>query len=101
MIKQTRDMDFRLHQYVLFIFLLISFCPLYSQNFDALQYRTVGPARGGRVTTVTGIATRPNVFFLGASGGGVWKTEDYGTTWRNVSDGFFNSPSIKTFSTIH
>ncbi|PRX54886.1 VPS10 domain-containing protein [Flagellimonas meridianipacifica] len=67
---------------------------LFSQNFEALKYRTVGPARGGRVTTVTGVATIPGTFYLGASGGGVWKSEDYGTTWKNVSDGFFDTPSI-------
>ena len=63
-------------------------------NFESLQYRTVGPARGGRVTTVTGVSAAPGTFYLGASGGGVWKSEDYGTTWNNVSDGFFETPSI-------
>ncbi|MEO0571930.1 MAG: hypothetical protein AAF039_09510 [Bacteroidota bacterium] len=62
--------------------------------YKSLQYRPVGPARGGRVTTVTGIAKQPGTFYLGASGGGVWKSEDYGTTWNNVSDGFFDTPSI-------
>ncbi len=65
-----------------------------SQEFDALQYRTVGPARGGRVTTVTGVPKQPGTFYLGASGGGVWKSTDYGTSWDNVSDGFFDTPSI-------
>ena len=62
--------------------------------FKSLKYRTVGPARGGRVTTVTGVAKQPGTFYLGASGGGVWKSTDYGTTWNNVSDGFFDTPSI-------
>ncbi|QIE58426.1 hypothetical protein G5B37_02255 [Rasiella rasia] len=65
-----------------------------AQEFDAFQYRNVGPIRGGRVTTVTGITDIPGTFFLGATGGGVWKSEDYGTTWNNVSDGFFATPSI-------
>ncbi|WP_246865758.1 WD40/YVTN/BNR-like repeat-containing protein [Croceivirga thetidis] len=65
-----------------------------AQDFEALKYRTVGPSRGGRVTTVTGVAMEPGTFYLGASGGGVWKTLDYGTTWNNVSDGFFDTPSI-------
>ncbi len=64
------------------------------EQFEALQYRTVGPARGGRVTTITGVVQEPGTFYLGASGGGVWKSEDYGTTWTNVSDGFFETPSI-------
>lgn len=65
-----------------------------AQDFDVLQYRTIGPARGGRVTTVTGTPMLPGTFYFGASGAGVWKTDDYGTTWNNVSDGFFKTPSI-------
>jgi photosystem II stability/assembly factor-like uncharacterized protein len=65
-----------------------------AQNFDAFQYRTVGPERGGRVTTVTGTPQIPGTFYLGASGGGVWKTEDYGVSWKNASDGYFATPSI-------
>ena len=63
-------------------------------NFDIFQYRYVGPTRGGRVTSVTGVATQPNTFYMGATGGGVWKTQDYGTSWQNISDGFFETPSI-------
>ena len=63
-------------------------------NFDALQYRCVGPNRGGRATTVAGVTSIPGTFYMGATGGGVWKTEDYGTTWKNISDGYFKSPSI-------
>ncbi|MEL6851456.1 MAG: hypothetical protein AAFP92_23245, partial [Bacteroidota bacterium] len=62
--------------------------------FDALQYRYVGPTRGGRVTTVAGVRSQPNTFYMGATGGGVWKTVDYGTSWKNISDGHFRSPSI-------
>jgi photosystem II stability/assembly factor-like uncharacterized protein len=74
-------------------FVLIS-TSLLSQDFSAFQYRTVGPQRGGRVTTVTGTPMLPGTFYLGASGAGVWKTDDYGTTWNNISDGFFDTPSI-------
>jgi photosystem II stability/assembly factor-like uncharacterized protein len=62
--------------------------------YDAFQYRNIGPTRGGRVTSVTGTVAAPSTFYLGASGGGVWKTDDYGASWRNVSDGFFATPSI-------
>ncbi len=65
-----------------------------AQDFKSFEYRPVGPGRGGRVTTVTGTPMQPGTFYLGASGGGVWKTLDYGTTWNNVSDGFFATPSI-------
>jgi len=63
-------------------------------NFDLFQYRYVGPTRGGRVTAVAGIASLPNTYYLGSTGGGVWKTEDYGSSWFNVSDGYFETPSI-------
>lgn len=54
----------------------------------------MGPYRGGRVTAVAGTAQKPSTFYQGATGGGVWKTEDYGHTWNNISDGFFSTPSI-------
>ncbi|MBS9463504.1 hypothetical protein KIM67_13885 [Flagellimonas sp. 389] len=87
-------MIFHLHSKLLFLFVFSLSVTVLSQDYEALQYRTVGPARGGRVTTVTGVAMQPGTFYLGASGGGVWKSEDYGTTWNNVSDGFFDTPSI-------
>lgn len=66
----------------------------YAQSFDGMQYRNIGPTRGGRVTAVAGTVAAPATFYLGASGGGVWKTQDYGTSWNNVSDGYFSTPSI-------
>ena len=77
-----------------FLFSFLLSCALFAQDFEALQYRTIGPSRGGRVTTVTGTPLQPGTFYFGASGAGVWKTEDYGTSWHNVSDGFFKTPSI-------
>ena len=59
-----------------------------------LKYRNVGPTRGGRVTTVHGVESQKNVFYMGTTGGGVWKTSDFGNNWYNVSDGYFKSPSI-------
>lgn len=61
---------------------------------SALRFRCVGPTRGGRVTAVAGVAQRRGVFYMGATGGGIWKTRDYGRSWRCVSDGFLASPSI-------
>src|SRR5262245_18274600 len=60
----------------------------------ALRWRSIGPFRGGRVTAVAGVASQPLVYYMGATGGGVWKTDDAGVTWNNVSDGFFQSGSI-------
>ena len=62
--------------------------------FKDLEYRLAGPYKGGRVTAVAGIETQPNVFYMGATGGGIWKTTDYGQSWRNVSDGYFATGSI-------
>lgn len=67
---------------------------LLAQDFDAFEYRNIGPSRGGRVTAVAGTVAAPGTFYLGASGGGVWKSEDYGTSWNVVSDGYFETPSI-------
>lgn len=66
----------------------------FAQQFDVLQYRELGPYRGGRVTAVAGVKAAPSTFYFGATGGGVWKTEDYGISWKNISDGFFSTPSI-------
>jgi len=62
--------------------------------FDSLKYRCVGPSRGGRVTAVTGVASKPSVFYMGSTGGGIWKTTDYGKNWVNISDGYLETGSI-------
>lgn len=62
--------------------------------FQDLEYRSIGPSRGGRVTAVWGIPDQPSVFYMGATGGGVWKSTDYGQSWTNVSDGYFHTGSI-------
>jgi photosystem II stability/assembly factor-like uncharacterized protein len=53
----------------------------------ALQYRSIGPYRGGRSTAVTGVPSQPYVFYYGATGGGVWKSTDGGINWESISDG--------------
>ncbi|HEX7242359.1 MAG TPA: hypothetical protein VF263_18875 [Longimicrobiaceae bacterium] len=62
--------------------------------FGAMRYRMIGPARGGRVTTVTGVRGQPHTFYMGSTGGGVWKTTDAGHSWANVSDGFIDVASM-------
>lgn len=62
--------------------------------FRAFEWRNIGPFRGGRATKAVGIPSDPNLYYMGATGGGVWKTEDAGCTWHNISDGFFNVGSI-------
>ncbi len=62
--------------------------------FKGLEYRNIGPFRGGRVTAVTGVTSQPNVYYFGATGGGVYKTTDAGVNWTPVSDGFFTTGSV-------
>ena len=65
-----------------------------SSHFDALEYRMIGPYRGGRSTAVTGITDKPDTYFMGTTGGGVWKTTNAGQDWHNVSDGDLDVSSI-------
>jgi len=62
--------------------------------FGSLEWRSIGPHRGGRVVAAAGDPNDAMVFYFGASGGGVWKTDDGGTYWRNISDGFFNTAAV-------
>ncbi len=62
--------------------------------FKAMKYRQIGPFRGGRVTAVAGIPNNIFTYYMGATGGGVWKTTDAGQSWKNVSDGHVNVGSI-------
>ncbi|WP_445383487.1 VPS10 domain-containing protein [Robiginitalea sp. IMCC43444] len=57
--------------------------------YSSMEYRLVGPFRGGRSAAVTGVPGKPNLFYFGATGGGVWKTTNGGRSWENISDGFF------------
>jgi photosystem II stability/assembly factor-like uncharacterized protein len=58
------------------------------------SWRFVGPTRGGRVEAVAGISSQPLVYYMGSTGGGVWKTVDGGIAWHNVSDGYFKTGSV-------
>jgi len=68
--------------------------PVSPDLYSGLRYRALGPTRGGRVTAVAGHRARPGTFYLGATGGGVWRTDDYGHSWRNLSDASFATGSI-------
>ena len=67
----------------------------YDEKFlSALSWRCIGPPRGGRATACAGVASDPMTYYLGATGGGVWKTANAGLTWEPVSDGFFKTGSV-------
>ncbi|HSB11705.1 MAG TPA: glycosyl hydrolase [Blastocatellia bacterium] len=62
--------------------------------FSALRWRSIGPNRGGRSIACAGSTARPFEYYFGATGGGLWKTNDGGQTWRAVTDGQIKSSSI-------
>ena len=64
------------------------------QYKDGLVWRNVGPHRGGRSTAVCGVIQDKDTYYMGTTGGGVWKTTDGGATWKNISDGFFETGSV-------
>ena len=67
----------------------------YDQSLlKGLQWRSIGPYRGGRVTAVAGVTSQQNVFYFGATGGGVWKTNDGGGNWEPISDEYFKTGSV-------
>ena len=68
--------------------------PLDQKQLAALEWRNLGPYRGGRVTAVAGVIGQRNVYWFGGTGGGVWKSTDSGNSWANVSDGWFGSGSV-------
>lgn len=68
--------------------------PYDSSVFGALTWRSIGPLRGGRSITSAGSTSRPNEYYFGATGGGLWKTTDGGTTWKPVTDGQIQSSSV-------
>src|SRR2546425_11573249 len=61
--------------------------PAAADSLKVLQWRSIGPFRGGRSTAVAGVASQPMVFYFGGTGGGVWKTMDGGINWEPITDG--------------
>ena len=62
--------------------------------YHGLKWRNIGPFRGGRSVTSTGVVGQPHTYYMGSTGGGVFKTTDDGITWKNISDGFFKTGSV-------
>src|SRR5947208_8813747 len=79
----------------LFVWVSIAAAADYNSSFfQALKWRNIGPNRGGRSLTCTGVPSRPNEYYFGAVGGGLWKTTDGGTSWEPVTDDQLGSSSI-------
>ena len=66
----------------------------YNSIFKTVKWRSIGPFRGGRSNAGTGVVGDPKTYYTGTTGGGLWKTDDMGITWRNVSDGYFKTGSV-------
>ena len=62
--------------------------------FHGLKWRNIGPFRGGRSVASTGVTDKPHTYYMGSTGGGVFKTTDDGITWKNISDNFFKTGSV-------
>jgi len=68
------------------------------QLYESLEWKFAGPYRGGRSTAVSGVISKPYTFYMGTTGGGVWKTTDAGNNWKNISDGQITVGSIGSIS---
>ncbi|HMF10206.1 MAG TPA: glycosyl hydrolase, partial [Thermoanaerobaculia bacterium] len=68
--------------------------PPLSKVYEGMEFRNIGPFRGGRVTAVAGVRGEPLTFYFGGTGGGIWKTIDGGSSWQPVSDKFFHTGSV-------
>src|SRR5215813_10884013 len=66
----------------------------YNAIFKPLKWRSIGPFRGGRANAACGVVDDPKTYYMGTTGGGLWKTDDMGISWRNVSDGYFKTGSV-------
>ena len=65
-----------------------------NKYFKPAKWRNIGPFRGGRSVCVSGVVTNNLTYYMGTTGGGLWKTEDAGLWWQNISDGFFKTSSV-------
>jgi photosystem II stability/assembly factor-like uncharacterized protein len=66
--------------------------------FKPVKWRNIGPFRGGRSVTATGVVGDIHTYYMGTTGGGLWKTDDRGINWTNISDGYFKTGSVGAVS---
>ncbi|WP_034258288.1 WD40/YVTN/BNR-like repeat-containing protein [Altibacter lentus] len=79
---------------LLILFTAVGIAQEANHFFEPLTYRNIGPFRGGRSVTASGVVGDPLTYYMGTTGGGLWKTEDAGQRWTNISDGFFKTGSV-------
>jgi photosystem II stability/assembly factor-like uncharacterized protein len=87
-----------MNKFSLLLLLIVLATASFAQNLDSIfktvKYRNIGPFRGGRSVTATGVEGDPLTYYMGTTGGGLWKTEDAGISWANISDGYFKTGSV-------
>ncbi len=74
----------QLYCFVTLLATTLTFAQTANDYFEPLKFRNIGPFRGGRSVTATGVIGDPMMYYMGTTGGGVWKTDDYGINWKNV-----------------
>ncbi|WP_350289358.1 glycosyl hydrolase [uncultured Croceitalea sp.] len=77
-----------------FLAVTFTFAQTVEDYFKPLKFRNIGPFRGGRSVSASGVVGDPMTYYMGTTGGGLWKTEDAGQRWKNISDGFFEMGSV-------
>lgn len=75
-------------------FVQIVYAQDWNKELSAVKWRSIGPFRGGRSNAATGVLNNSAIYYMGTTGGGLWKTENSGITWNNISDGFFKTGSV-------
>ena len=77
-----------------FLAVTVTFAQTAEDYFKPLKFRNIGPFRGGRSVSASGVVGNPMTYYMGTTGGGLWKTEDAGQRWKNISDGYFEMGSV-------
>tara|TARA_B110000967_G_scaffold74364_1_gene76901 strand:- start:112 stop:369 length:258 start_codon:yes stop_codon:yes gene_type:complete len=76
---------------LLFFIAAVTFAQSIDSIFKAVKYRNIGPFRGGRSVATSGVVGDPMTYYMGNTVGGLWKTQDGGQLWKNISDGYFKT----------
>lgn len=80
--------------FLLFFIAVTALAQSMDSIFQSVKYRNIGPFRGGRSVAASGVVGDPMTYYMGNTGGGLWKTEDGGQLWNNISDGYFKTSSV-------